>query len=43
MFDLEAQIYGDTFVPREGYLDLPQSPGLGLDPDPNVLRDYAAK
>ena len=43
MFDLEARIYGDAFVPRGGYLDLPQAPGLGLDPDPNVLRDYAAK
>jgi L-alanine-DL-glutamate epimerase-like enolase superfamily enzyme len=43
MFDLEAQIYGDTFVPGQGYVGVPQGPGLGLDPDPNVLRDYTAK
>lgn len=43
MFDLEAQLYGDAFVPQQGYIDVPQNPGLGLNPDPNVLRDYAVK
>ncbi len=43
MFDLEAQLCGDAFVPQQGYIDVPQNPGLGLNPDPNVLRDYAVK
>lgn len=43
MLDLEAPIYGDALVPCLGHIDVPQNAGLGLDPDPNVLRDYAAK
>ena len=40
-FDLEAQIYGSALTPRCGRILVPQSPGLGLDPDPNVIRHYS--
>lgn len=39
-FDLEAQFYGDGLVPVNGRISLPQRTGLGIDPDPNVIRDY---
>ena len=39
-FDLEAQIYGAELTPVDGQISVPQRPGLGLDPDPNVIRDY---
>ncbi|TFW23856.1 mandelate racemase/muconate lactonizing enzyme family protein [Duganella callida] len=39
-FDLEAQLYGDAIVPRQGRLAVPRGPGLGLEPDPDVIRDY---
>jgi L-alanine-DL-glutamate epimerase-like enolase superfamily enzyme len=39
-FDLEAQLYGDAIIPKDGRLAVPQGPGLGLEPDPDVIRDY---
>ena len=39
-FDLEAQLYGDAVVPRNGRIAVPQGPGLGIEPNPDVLRDY---
>jgi L-alanine-DL-glutamate epimerase-like enolase superfamily enzyme len=39
-FDLEAPIYGDAFGPRAGRISVPQGPGLGVDPDPDVIRAY---
>jgi L-alanine-DL-glutamate epimerase-like enolase superfamily enzyme len=39
-FDLEAHIYGGAFSPHHGRLPVPQGPGLGIEPDPNVIRDY---
>ncbi len=39
--DLEAWPYGDALTLRAGRLDIPQGPGLGMDPDPGFLRDYA--
>jgi L-alanine-DL-glutamate epimerase-like enolase superfamily enzyme len=39
-FDLEAQIYRE-FYPQRGRVQVPQSPGLGIEPDLNVLRDYS--
>ncbi len=38
--DLEAQLYGPAILPREGCIAVPSGPGLGLDPDPDVIRDY---
>jgi L-alanine-DL-glutamate epimerase-like enolase superfamily enzyme len=38
--DLEARIYTDALTPQDGRIQLPQGPGLGIDPDPGVLRAY---
>jgi L-alanine-DL-glutamate epimerase-like enolase superfamily enzyme len=39
-FDLEAQLYGGALAPVKGRIAVPQGPGLGIDPDPDVIRDY---
>jgi L-alanine-DL-glutamate epimerase-like enolase superfamily enzyme len=39
-FDLEATIYGDALRPKAGRISAPQGPGLGLDPDPDVIKAY---
>lgn len=39
-FDLEARLYGERFVPRDGSIEVPQGPGLGADPDEQVVRRY---
>ena len=38
--DLEARIFGDALVPERGRVKVPEGPGLGLDPDPDVIRAY---
>ena len=38
---LETSLYGELVVPRRGMLTLPEGPGLGRDPDPDVIRRYA--
>ena len=42
-FDLEATIYGDALSTRRGWISVPQKPGLGIDPDPDVVRIYRWK
>jgi len=39
-FDLESRLYGDAAVPKQGSIAVPQGPGLGLEPDPQVIRRY---
>jgi L-alanine-DL-glutamate epimerase-like enolase superfamily enzyme len=39
-FDLEARLYGDAIVPKDGAIAVPEGPGLGLEPDPDVIRRY---
>ena len=39
-FDLEATIYGAALSPKQGRISVPQGPGLGIDPDPDVVRKY---
>jgi L-alanine-DL-glutamate epimerase-like enolase superfamily enzyme len=39
-FDLEATIYGSALSPKAGRISVPQGPGLGIDPDPGVIRAY---
>lgn len=42
--DLEASLFGDLINPdASGCYRLPDGPGLGIDPDPDVLRDYKVK
>jgi L-alanine-DL-glutamate epimerase-like enolase superfamily enzyme len=38
--DLEAHIYGDALAAERGRVLVPQGPGLGVDPDPDVIRAY---
>jgi len=42
-FDLEATIYGDALSPKGGRISVPAGPGLGIDPDPDVIRIYGWK
>jgi L-alanine-DL-glutamate epimerase-like enolase superfamily enzyme len=39
-FDLEARLYGERFVPKDGTIEVPQGPGLGADPDMEVVKRY---
>jgi len=41
-FDLESRLYGDAAIPQDGSVAVPQSPGLGFDPDADVIRRYRA-
>jgi len=36
----DAWLYGDLLAPRRGELGVPQGPGLGMDPDADVVRRY---
>ena len=38
----DATLFGELLAPKQGKLDLPQAPGLGADPDPEVVRRYRA-
>jgi D-galactarolactone cycloisomerase len=40
--DLEASLYGELIEPVNGAFAVPQGPGLGRDPDPDVIKTYAA-
>jgi D-galactarolactone cycloisomerase len=40
--DLEASLFGGLTDPVDGKLTLPQGPGLGMDPDPEIMRRYGA-
>jgi L-alanine-DL-glutamate epimerase-like enolase superfamily enzyme len=42
-FDLEATIYGGALTLKRGRVWVPQGPGLGIDPDPDVIRAYRRK
>jgi L-alanine-DL-glutamate epimerase-like enolase superfamily enzyme len=39
-FDLEAAIYDNAFTPHNGRISVPNTPGLGIDPDPDVISAY---
>lgn len=41
--DFEAELYGGATVPKEGKLSVPQGPGLGIDPEPDVIKHYRIK
>ena len=41
-FDTEARLYGDDVIPVDGKLTVPHGPGLGRDPDPQVIKRYRA-
>ena len=39
-FELEASLYGGAFRAQDGRVAVPQGPGLGIDPDPDVISTY---
>ncbi|MEU8419503.1 mandelate racemase/muconate lactonizing enzyme family protein [Micromonospora sp. NPDC048835] len=39
-FDLEAQVYGSQLTVQKGRIGVPSGPGLGMDPDPDVITTY---
>jgi len=39
-FDLKAQIYQGAPTLKDGRVQVPQGPGLGIDPDPDVIQAY---
>lgn len=41
-FDIETPILGAAMRPQEGRIAVPQTPGLGIDPDPAVISRYRA-
>jgi len=41
--DLAASPCGDAAIPRNGYLDVPQGPGLGIAVDEGMLEKYRAR
>lgn len=36
----DASLYGDALSPRQGILPVPQGPGLGVEPDPEVMQRF---
>jgi L-alanine-DL-glutamate epimerase-like enolase superfamily enzyme len=38
----DAALYGEQLAPKRGELSVPQAPGLGADPDADLLRRYRA-
>jgi D-galactarolactone cycloisomerase len=41
--EIDADVYGYAVVPEQGTIEVPQGPGLGLDPDTDVLRDFSVE
>jgi L-alanine-DL-glutamate epimerase-like enolase superfamily enzyme len=39
--DFDITPYGGSINPRNGTISIPQGAGLGMDPDPDVLRRLA--
>ncbi len=39
---VDASLYGGALAPKKGELAVPQGAGLGVDPDPAVIRRYRA-
>ena len=39
-FNLETTIYGAALQPSRGRIAVPHGPGLGIDPDPDVIRKF---
>ena len=36
----EASLFGEWIDPTEGTFAIPEGPGLGVLPDPDVIREY---
>jgi L-alanine-DL-glutamate epimerase-like enolase superfamily enzyme len=42
-FDLEANVLGGALTAKDGRVQVPQGPGPGIDPDPDVIGAYLLK
>ena len=40
---LEAPLYDGVFPPKDGMYHVPDGPGLGIEPNPDVIKDYTVK
>ncbi len=38
--DREACLYGNAIAPKAGIFQVPQGPGLGAEPNPEVIKEY---
>jgi L-alanine-DL-glutamate epimerase-like enolase superfamily enzyme len=38
----EACLYGSAIAPQAGKFHVPQGPGLGAEPNPEVIKEYFA-
>ena len=38
--NLEAPLFDSVFPPKDGMYTLPEGPGIGMEPNPDVIRDY---
>jgi D-galactarolactone cycloisomerase len=38
--DFESELYGEAMVPKAGRIKVPDGPGLGLEPDKDVLKKF---
>jgi L-alanine-DL-glutamate epimerase-like enolase superfamily enzyme len=41
--DLEASLYGDLIDAMDGAFRVPDGPGLGMEPDPDVIAEYRVR
>ena len=41
--DREASLYGDALTPKNGRIAIPSGPGLGHEPDPDVIAKYRVR
>ena len=42
-FDVEAPVYKGRCMPAGGRISVPDGPGLGADPDPDVLKEFGTR
>ena len=40
---LPASLYGDAILTRDGHMDVPQGPGLGIEPDLDVIKEHTVR
>jgi len=41
--DFEAELYDGATIPKNGVVSVPSSPGLGIDPNPDVIARYRVR
>ena len=41
--NFEAELYGGATLPKTGFIEVPKGPGLGIEPDPDIINRYRVK